>query len=65
MIYLNGRPLVLAMNPGGLRSNLGVMAHVGDAVYLPLLRASNQLVFAVIQCTGGWAYSARLDPAGH
>ena len=61
VIYLNGRPLAFAMNPGGLRSNLGVMARVGDAVYLPLKRGRNQLVFAVIECTGGWAYSARLD----
>ena len=33
----------------------------GDAVYLPLRRGHNQLVFAVIECTGGWAFSARLD----
>ena len=62
VIYLNGRPLTLAMNPGGLRGNLGVMAHAGDAVYLPLRRGSNELVFAVIQLTGGWAFGARLDP---
>lgn len=61
VIYLNGRPLAFAMNPGGLR-DLGVMAKIGDAVYLPLRRGRNQLVFAVIQCTGGWAFSARLDP---
>jgi hypothetical protein len=61
VVYLNGRPLVFAMNPGGLRG-LGVMAQTGDAVYLPLKEGRNQLVFAVIQCTGGWAYSARLDP---
>ena len=61
VIYLNGQPLAFAMNPGGLRSNLGVMAHVGDAVYLPLRKGLNQLVFAVIECTGGWAFSARLD----
>jgi hypothetical protein len=64
VIYLNGQPLAMAMNPAGLRSNLGVMAHMGDAVYLPLKRGANQLIFAVIQCTGGWAYSARLDPPG-
>jgi hypothetical protein len=63
VIYLNGRALAFAMNPGGLR-NLGVMARVGDAVYLSLRRGRNQLVFAVIQCTGGWAFSARLDPTG-
>ena len=39
-----------------------MMARVGDAVYLPLKRGRNQLVFAVIECTGGWAFSARLDP---
>ena len=61
VVYLNGRPLAFAMNPGGLRG-LGVMARTGDAVYLPLKRGRNQLVFAVIQCTGGWAYSGRLDP---
>lgn len=61
VIYLNGRPLAFAMNPGGLR-NLGVMARAGDAVYLPLKRGRNQVVFAVIQCTGGWAFAARLDP---
>ncbi len=61
VIYLNGRPLVLAMNPSGLRSELGIMAHAGDAVYLPLKHGKNELVFAVITATGGWAYSARLD----
>ncbi|HYC31314.1 MAG TPA: hypothetical protein VEB59_03445 [Gemmatimonadales bacterium] len=62
VIYLNGRPLALAMNPGGLRGNLGVMAHAGDAVYLPLRRGANELVFAVVQLTGGWAFAARLEP---
>lgn len=62
VIYLNGRPLFFAMNPGGFRSTLGVMDRVGEAVYLPLRRGRNSLVFAVIESTGGWAYSARLDP---
>ena len=61
VIYLNGKPLVFAMNPGGVRSSLGVMARAGDAVYLPLRRGQNQVVFAVINLTGGWAFSARLD----
>jgi hypothetical protein len=64
VIYVNGRPLAFAMNPGGLRNNLGVMARVGDAVYLPLKRGKNQIVFAVIECTGGWAFSARLESGG-
>jgi hypothetical protein len=62
VLYLNGQPVAFAMNPGGLRG-LGVMAKVGDAVYLPLRRGRNELVFAVIQLTGGWAFSARLAPS--
>lgn len=64
VVYLNGRPLAFAMNPSGLRGGLGVMARVGDAVYLPLRRGRNEIVFAVVEATGGWAVSARLDPPG-
>ena len=64
VVYLNGRPLAFAMNPSGLRAGLGVMARVGDAVYLPLRRGRNEIVFAVVEATGGWAVSARLDPPG-
>jgi hypothetical protein len=62
VIYLNGRPLFFAMNPGGLRTPLGTMAHVGDAIYLPLRAGRNELVYAVMDLTGGWAFSGRLDP---
>jgi hypothetical protein len=62
VLYLNGRPVAFAMNPGGLRG-LGVMAKAGDAAYLPLRRGRNELVLAVIQLTGGWAFSARLEPS--
>lgn len=61
-IYLNGRPLAFAMNPAGLRDDLAIMARTGDAVYLPLERGRNEIVFAVIEYTGGWAFGARLDP---
>jgi hypothetical protein len=33
-----------------------------DAVYLPLVRGRNELVFAVTEYSGGWAFMARLDP---
>ena len=62
VIYLNGRPVAFAMNPAGLRDGLGIMARAGDAVYLPLEKGHNELVFAVIEFTGGWAFGARLDP---
>ena len=63
VVYANGRPLVMGMNPGGLRKGIGVMATAGDAVYLPLKRGPNEIVLAVLELTGGWAFWARLDPA--
>ena len=62
VIYLNGRPIALAMNPQGLRDDLGIMAAVGDAVYLPLEKGRNELVFASIEFSGGWAFGAKLEP---
>lgn len=61
-IYLNGQPLYFGMNPQGLRDNLGLMSPGGDAVYLPLKRGRNELVVAVTEYSGGWAFWARLDP---
>ena len=61
IVYLNGRPIAFAMNPQGLRDGLGMMAQVGDAVYLPLEQGRNEIVFAVIELTGGWAFGAKLD----
>lgn len=61
-IYLNGQPLYFGMNPQGLRDGLGVMSPGGDAVYLPLKRGANELVVAVTEYSGGWAFWARLDP---
>ena len=62
-IYLNGQPLYFGMNPQGLRDNLGLMPSDGDAVFLPLKRGRNELVVAVTEYSGGWAFAARLDPA--
>jgi hypothetical protein len=63
VIYANGRPLAFTMNPSALRGDLGLMPLAGDAVYLPLKRGRNEIVFAVVEVTGGWAFWARLDPA--
>lgn len=60
-IYLNGQPLYLGMNPQGLRDNLGLMPSDGDAVYLPLKRGRNELVAAITEYSGGWAFAMRLD----
>ncbi|MGE5142148.1 MAG: hypothetical protein ACM3OA_01780, partial [Acidobacteriota bacterium] len=64
VVYCNGQPLFFGMNASRLRSpDLGVSAfdRVGNVVYLPLRRGRNELVFAVTEYTGGWAYWARLD----
>ena len=62
VIYVNGRPLSFAMNPQGLRDDLGIMSFIGDAVYVPLTKGRNEIVFAVIEVGGGWAFGAKLDP---
>jgi len=63
-IYLNGQPLYFGMNAQGLRDDLGLMPPVdADAVYLPLKRGRNEVVFAVTEYSGGWGFRARLDPA--
>jgi hypothetical protein len=65
VVYLNGQPLFFGINASRLRSpDLGRSAldRVGSVLYLPLQRGRNELVFAVTEYTGGWAYWARLDP---
>lgn len=65
VVYCNGRPLFFGMNASRLRSSdLGqsAMDRVGSALYLPLQQGTNELVFAVTEFTGGWAFWARLDP---
>jgi hypothetical protein len=65
VVYCNGQPLFFGMNASRLRSSdLGqsAMDRVGSALYLPLKQGTNELVFAVTEFTGGWAFWARLDP---
>ena len=61
-VYLNGEPLFTGMNPQGLNDPLAHMPRAGQTVYLPLRKGKNELVLAVTEYTGGWAFSARLDP---
>lgn len=65
VVYCNGQPLFFGMNASRLRSpDLGLSAldRVGSVLYLPLKRGPNELVLAVTEYTGGWAYWARIDP---
>jgi hypothetical protein len=62
VVYLNGQPLFAGMNPGGLNDPLAHMPLAGQSVYLPLKKGKNDLVLAVTEYTGGWAFAARLEP---
>jgi len=61
-IFLNGRPLYTARNGLGARypTDFGLMTP-DDAVYLPLRRGENELLFAVAEAFGGWGLEAWLD----
>ena len=61
VVYANAQPLFFGMNAQFFRGD-GIMTEVGDAVYLPLERGRNEIVLAVTEYTGGWAFRARLDP---
>jgi len=60
VIFCNGTPLYFGMNAPFFR-DLGVMDMEGDAVYLPLKKGKNEIVFAVTEYSGGWAFFGRLD----
>ena len=62
-VFLNGRLLFSADNTYRSRSEryLGVMTIENDALYLPLRRGTNELIFAVTESFGGWGLTARLD----
>jgi hypothetical protein len=61
VIYVNGQRTSFSMNPQGFRDDLGIMARVGDAVYVRLKQGRNEIIFAVIELGGGWAFGAKLD----
>jgi hypothetical protein len=63
VVYVNNKPVSFSMNPQGFRDDLGIMARAGDAVYVPLKKGQNEIVIAVIEIGGGWAFGATLDPA--
>ncbi len=61
VIYCNGTPLFSGVNAAYFRT-LGEFEPLGDAVYLPLKKGKNEIIFAVTEFFGGWAYSAKLEP---
>jgi hypothetical protein len=63
-VFLNGRLLFTGNNTYRTRSQkyLGVMTVDHAALYLPLRKGSNELIFAVSEAFGGWGLMARLEP---
>lgn len=61
VVFCNGAPLFFGEHAMGVQG-LGNFEPVGDAVYLPLRKGNNEIVIAVTEYFGGWAFSARLDP---
>ncbi len=60
VVYCNGVPLYSGAHPSGL-NDFGIWHPLGDAVYLPLKPGRNEIVMAVTEYFGGWAFSARWD----
>lgn len=62
-VFLNGSVLFTGDNTYRSRSQryLGVMTVDNDALFLPLRRGQNELVFAVSEAFGGWGLIARLE----
>jgi hypothetical protein len=60
-VFSNGQPLFFGMYPI-VQRGLGYMDMIGDGVYVPLKKGSNEVVFAVTDFTAGWGFWARLDP---
>jgi hypothetical protein len=63
-VFLNGRLLFTGDNTYRTRSQkyLGVMTVDHAALYLPLRKGSNELIFAVSEAFGGWGLIGRLQP---
>jgi hypothetical protein len=62
-VFLNGSVLFTGDNTYRSRSKryLGVMTVDKDALFLPLRRGQNELVFAVSEAFGGWGLIAQLE----
>jgi hypothetical protein len=62
-VFLNGKILFRGRSAQGFRDPgfLGIMDSENDALYLPLKKGSNELVLAVSELGGGWAFICRLS----
>ncbi|HKG14603.1 MAG TPA: hypothetical protein VKB12_14850 [Pyrinomonadaceae bacterium] len=61
-VFLNGRILFRGRSAQNFRDPafLGIVSPENDAVYLPLKKGRNELILAVSELGGGWAFICRL-----
>jgi len=61
-VFLNGRVLFRGRSAQNFRDPafLGIISPENDAVYLPLKKGRNELMLAVSELGGGWAFICRL-----
>jgi hypothetical protein len=61
-VFLNGKILFRGRSAQGFRDPgfLGIVNPENDAVYLPLMKGSNELMLAVSELGGGWGFICRL-----
>lgn len=64
VLYLNGKPVFQGINDYSFREpgHYGTLVPDAEAVYLPLKKGDNELVLAVTEFFGGWAFMCRLAP---
>lgn len=62
-VFLNGKILWRGRSAQGFRDPrfLGIVNPENDAVYLPLKKGSNELLFAISELGGGWGFICRLQ----
>lgn len=65
-VFLNGKVLYRGRSAQGFRDPgfLGIVNPENDAVYLSLKKGSNELMLAVSELGGGWAFVCRLAETG-
>lgn len=66
-LFLNGRILFRGRSAQNFRDPLflGIVSPEDDAVYLPLVKGTNELVLAVSELGGGWGFITRLMDIPH
>jgi hypothetical protein len=62
-VFLNGKPIYSGNNEFGIRAPnaTGLFTYDADALFLPLKKGENELVLAVTEFFGGWAFMGKWE----